>query len=139
MPFIQAGIAYGDQECNDCPIQPPTVTFRTNAMKNSDTKNSEFGDVSRFSNADMHQVEHVPACGGEKPPQNWENDAPGLLGAKVVRRKERNYDGNADCRNPVFETRNHREVLVLRSTRNGIGVVQNEASSGRGLRSKNTT
>lgn len=65
VPFIQTGVTYGDQECNDCPSQSPTVAFRPNAMKNSDTEDTEFGNVCSLSNSEMHQSQHATARGRE--------------------------------------------------------------------------
>ena len=108
MPFIQTGIAYGDQECNDCPIESPTVTFRSNAMKNRHTKDAEFGDVRRFSNSKMHHFQHVAARRWEQPFQYGKNEAPSFLGAEVVSGKDRYQNRDAYGWDPVFETRNHR-------------------------------
>ena len=54
VPFIQSSIGYGDQERDDGPIEFPTVPFPPNAMKDSDTKDTELGNVCRLSNSEMH-------------------------------------------------------------------------------------
>jgi hypothetical protein len=130
VPFIQTGVTYGNQECNDCPIQSPTVAFRPNAMKNSDTEDTEFGDVCSLSNSEMHQSQHMTAGGREKPPQCGKDETPGLLGTEVVGRKERNHNGNTDCRQPVFETRNHLKVFHFEVALEWDPVVANLAICG---------
>jgi hypothetical protein len=134
VPFVQTGIAHGDQECKDCPIESPTVALRSNTMKNSDTKDAEFSYVRCFSNSKMKHSQRMLARGWEKPSQYGNNQAPGLLGAEVVGRKERNQNRYANGWYPVFETRIHIEIFVLRSDCKGAQLVQNQAAiSGRGL------
>lgn len=73
--FIQRGIAYSDQKCDDGLIKSPATGFGSNTMKNSDAKNTEFRDLCRLSNSEMHRFQRVPARGREEF---------GLLGTEIA-------------------------------------------------------
>jgi hypothetical protein len=132
MPFIQTGVAHGDEEGNDRPIESPTVPVRSNAVKNSDTEEAELSYVGRFSNSEMHHSQRVTARRWEKPSKYGNNKAPSLLGTEVVGRKQRDQYRDSNRREPVFKTRNHLEVFNL-----GVGLQRCLASAKREISGRN--
>jgi hypothetical protein len=84
VPFVESGVAYGDEQGKECPLEIPTATPGANTMKDSDTKDAEFRDVGQFSDCGVHPAKSVRACGREYPMKEWNQDFGSFRAAEVM-------------------------------------------------------
>ena len=113
VPFVHAGIGDGDYQRPQGPLDPPARTFSAHAVENGNTKCSEFGDVGKFANQEVDQVESVSGNPGVEPAEKGKDHSRRVFSAEILHGEKGDDDSDEDGGQPVFQAKAQVTVLGI--------------------------